>query len=1693
MESSLKAHNQGSKSERDKKRKLLKQLLLEREPYETDIAVIGMNGKYPDSANLEEFWSNLNAGKNCIREVPKERWDWREHYDPSRKDKQKSYTKWGGFIEDIDKFDPLFFSISPFEAAGMDPNERLFLETVWSTLEDAGYTGKELAAANHKVGVFVGNNNSSYEWLSGEASARGIFTQAHSAYWSIANRVSYFFNFQGPSLALDTACSSSLTAIHLACESLKRKECKLAIAGGVNLILHPVHIARLCYWNMVTADDKCKSFGEGADGFVDGEGVGAVLLKPLADAVKDGDRIYGVIKGSAINSGGRTNGYTVPNPNAQAEVILDVLNKTGIDPRTISYIETHGTGTSMGDPIEVAGLSKAFNQYTRDKHFCPIGSVKSSIGHLESAAGIASFTKVMLQLKHKQLVPSIHCETYNPAIDFTETPFYVQRDSTAWEQPYIDGPDGRKSYPRRAGISSFGAGGTNAHLIVEEYQADVQNRSGGRGHKGPAIFVLSAKTTDRLQQQVGNLLSYLRNNRPDTSVELEDIAYTLQTGREAFPERLAVVASDVEQLMDALAAFHDSSSLTGSAYSGSVKTASAKGSLSSGNAGKAFMEAAIKEQEWEQLARMWTLGADVDWHVLYTHHTPSTLSLPTYPFLRERYWIDEGTAKANLPHMEYTAGVGAPFNVASAVIGSGAPAAIAGEVEAEQTLHYYAPKWVLSPLSSVSSAPAVQQGQPASVLLVYPVNHGGLVRGLTDFHQDCDVRSIVLGTVNRQMDLHTWEVDISSADGLFGCMERFPAFDTVYFMGGIQPEPYALDDFGQSELLHKQGVLSLFRLVKALSKQLESQDQEIRLKVVTSNLHDILPGELNQRPFTGGLTGLARTMSKEYPRIKISNVDISMLSRDSQWSKDELALIVRELAEAPLVRDGEESALRSGRRYVRRLFPAVLPTTSADPYVTNGVYVIIGGLGTIGYEMALHLAGTVHARLAIIGRSELDAGKQQRISALKELGATVNYVKADVSQVDSLAQAFAGIKQKWGSIQGVFHSAMTYGEERLDGMSEETLQTAVAPKIAGSLALYHALKHEEPDFVVFFSSGQSFTGNAGRGHYGAGCNFQDTFAASWNREAHYDVKVINWGFWRNNDPELRDEIHQTLSQIGIYPIYPAEGLQAVKQLITSGAGQILAFKVKQFVLDLMNVDMQEKINYGSSQENDGFDRIKELAAGIVPPQDNIEDAEAAMAAINEYSLLSAFQRMGVFKHSGEYYSKTRLCGHLGVTRGYSRLFSALLNILKRGGYLEISEDVIRCTDQIAAPKTIRELEQLEARKEYLTFVYPEVKALVELAWICLNNAPALLRGDISAADFMFPNSSMELVEGVYKGNAAADYFNGLMVLAVTEVVESALPQLREGEQLKIIEVGAGTGGTSQLVLKALAKYGERISYLYTDVSGAFIQHGKTVFGPSYDFMDFKVLDVEKDVRQQGFSQGEYHLAIAANILHATVNMSATLENVRPLLKENGCIILNEATKVNDFLTVTFGMLEGWWLYEDEADRLEDSPLLSEELWANTLVSAGYSLPTALVEASSSKRGLFQNIILARRSEGLKKVEGSQKQQLPGIQATASTGGGVGSHSAQTYVSGKEVNELDVLQQAVKELISGVIQIPPDRLDSELPLVDYGVDSIFAVKIVDLINEQMGLHLKSTVLFDHPTLKKLTGYIFLEKERDIQHA
>lgn len=608
---------------------------------EEDIAIIGIGGQYPMARSLEEFWDNLLSGKDSVTIIPEQRWDYRKFYDPDpeKANEGKIYCKWGAFLDDVDKFDPLFFNISPAEAETMDPQERLLLQVAWSTLEDSGYTREYLKKIASKgqgsdVGVYIGSTSNTYLLFGPEESVKGNFITPGTYPWSLANRISYLFNFNGPSFTVDTGCSSALVAIHLACESLKKGECRYALAGGVNLYLHHAKYNRLCLWRMLSPTGKCHSFGEGADGFVPGEGVGLILLKPLAAAVRERDRIYAVIKATALNHDGRTNGYTVPSPNAQADVILECLQKAKFDPRTISYIETHGTGTLLGDPIELTGLTKAFREKTPDRQFCAIGSLKSNLGHMEGASGIGGLTKIVLQMKYRQIVPSLHAARLNPNLDFAESPFYVQQEPAEWKQPVITVDGQERIYPRRAGLSSFGAGGANAHILLEEYQNPAPRAL--VEENGPYVLVVSAKNEERLLAYAGELLNYLE--KKDSMVNLNDLAYTLQVGREGMEERLATVVSHLSEFIERLQEYCRGNKVnffSGNIYPGKLQYEL----LTEGAEGENFLKTVIRVKNLTKLAQLWTLGFTVDWELLYPAEKPRRISLPSYPFAKETYWI----------------------------------------------------------------------------------------------------------------------------------------------------------------------------------------------------------------------------------------------------------------------------------------------------------------------------------------------------------------------------------------------------------------------------------------------------------------------------------------------------------------------------------------------------------------------------------------------------------------------------------------------------------------------------------------------------------------------------------------------------------------------------------------------------------------------------------------------------------------------------------------------------------------------------------------------------------------------------------------------------------------------------------------------------------------------------------------------
>jgi acyl transferase domain-containing protein len=516
---------------------------MQREP----IAIVGIGCRLPGGAdNPEAFWRLLARGVDAISEVPEDRWLLRALYHPDPARAGKIYSRWGGFLEQIDRFDAHFFGIAPREAAVMDPQHRLLLETAWEALEDAGQVPQRLAGT--ETGVFVGIASRDYGELQSQPSERGKnpYIALGSSACLAANRLSYLFDFRGPSLAVDTACSSSLVAVHLACQSLWRQESTLALAGGVSVLLKPETTMSFCNASMLSPDGRCKAFAAAANGYVRAEGAGVVLLKPLGQALRDGDRIYAVILGTATNQDGRTNGITVPSGPAQEAAQRAACLQAGIDPRRVQYVEAHGTGTPVGDPIEANALGAVFGAGRPADEPCLIGSIKTNIGHLEAGAGIAGLIKTALALRHREVPGNLHFDHPNPQIDFAALKLRVPRRSEPWPA--------NAGGVRLAGVNSFGFGGANAHVVLAEAPSEPAPAPAA-GPERAQLVLLSARSPEALHDLAKNYREWLGSERADGSVTLREVAFNTSVRRGHHPHRLAVAAESRQQLVERLGAF----------------------------------------------------------------------------------------------------------------------------------------------------------------------------------------------------------------------------------------------------------------------------------------------------------------------------------------------------------------------------------------------------------------------------------------------------------------------------------------------------------------------------------------------------------------------------------------------------------------------------------------------------------------------------------------------------------------------------------------------------------------------------------------------------------------------------------------------------------------------------------------------------------------------------------------------------------------------------------------------------------------------------------------------------------------------------------------------------------------------------------------------------------------------------------
>ncbi|NDI34045.1 condensation domain-containing protein [Chengkuizengella sediminis] len=592
-----------------------------------DVAIIGVSSNLPMAEDKLEFWENLLKGKDCIQSFPKNRME--DIYPFLQKNKQLESSiefNEGAYLQNIDKFDFKFFGISPKEASLMNPNQRIFLQTAWKTLEDAGYGGDKLKGS--RTGVYLGYNADAfvdYKKIIAEVEPDSISMAIPGNLSSvIASRISYLLDFKGPAMCIDTACSSSLVALHVACHAIWNGDCDQALIGSVNVNILPFD--KKIKIGIESSDGRARTFDQQSDGTGAGEGSIALLIKPLSRAVQDRDQIYAVIKGSAMNQDGSSIGITAPNVLAQEDVIVKALQDADVHPETVTYIEAHGTGTKLGDPIEIDGITRAFQRFTNKKQFCAIGSVKTNIGHLDNAAGIAGLLKAILSLQHATIPPMLHFNEVNEKIDFISSPVYVNKKTNKWE---------KQDHPRRAGVSSFGMSGTNCHVILEEAPYHIMTNEELQSESFH-IFTISAKSKSSLLNLIEQYAKFVETEHAKY-INIYDLCYTANTGRGHYSYRIAMLIENLEDLKQKL-----NQLLKGQWTNLEIQDIYYNNVTSLIENQENQLTSSLIQMEKEQMVHIckdYMLGKIINWELLY-EEIGKKVSLPTYCFDQIRCWLE---------------------------------------------------------------------------------------------------------------------------------------------------------------------------------------------------------------------------------------------------------------------------------------------------------------------------------------------------------------------------------------------------------------------------------------------------------------------------------------------------------------------------------------------------------------------------------------------------------------------------------------------------------------------------------------------------------------------------------------------------------------------------------------------------------------------------------------------------------------------------------------------------------------------------------------------------------------------------------------------------------------------------------------------------------------------------------------------
>ena len=1529
------------------------------------IAIIGQSCRVPGADSPEAFWQLLETGTDATGTIPADRWDHGKYYTTDPDQPGGIATNRGGFLDTVDRFDANLFGIAPREARSMDPQQRLFLETAWEALENAGVAPDSLSGT--KTGVFCGVTGSDYAYmqlaLQDPETLDAHFTSgiAHSI---VSGRLSYLLGLQGPSITLDTACSSSLVAIHEAVQSLRRGETRMALAGGVNKILAPEIFVALSRAHMLAPDGRCKTFDASADGFARGEGCGVIVLKRLKDAQADGDRVLAIICGSAINQDGPSSGLTAPNGPAQEAVIKAALVDAGIETSDLGYLEAHGTGTSLGDPQEMRAIG---NVFTSDRA-APliVGSVKTNIGHLEAAAGVTGVIKLVLMLNAKRIPPHLHFNTPSPHIPWHNLPVRIPTRAEPWETV-----NGR----RIASVSSFGFSGTNAHVVLEEAAPhDISEAC-----NEPSIIVVSAASEESLRELALRHAETLA--APKTS-PVRDICRTANAGRAQLSYRAVVSGSTQTELRAGFLQLADSDDL----ITGPVRSKPKVAFLFTGQGAqfigmgrdlytripvfKATLDAAserLKGQlEVPLLDVIFGLSQN-DSLLDQTRYTQPALFAIEYALYR--MWQSWGIE---------------PDLVIGHSIGEYTAACVAGILSFEDGLDLVAERGRLmnalpsgGGMMSVNASENLVRSYLPSTVNIAAVNgpEQTVVAGPTD----------ALAAVEKQLALdgiHYRTLPVSHAfhsslmDPVLDAFEKragevsfsSPSIRLISNITGTTADPNTIctpaywRQHIRESVRFSDGVAALAEhgaqiyveigpqpVLTALSREtLETRT----LSEPASFLTSMRRGRNEWEQVQSALGSLwQQGVPINWPAVEkirggvITDVPTYPFARERHWIPAKKNLQIEAASSGSLIGHSIPTAASD------KIWQGRVSTRShlwlSDHVVGDNL--IVPGAAMLSMMAAAGLAVSkstgpvslediiIETPLSISGdggatqlqtlcqstdgnlsvnslcpdskdtwtrhaSAHLMGGRSDSPAALHPDSMT----KSDESEIDT--EHFYADLQKRGIELGKYFRVLSQIHAHKECASayvtlpEQTLVDADLP--VHPLILDGCLQVAAATHPVQSADQQAFLPFA--------IDRFSIFSTPGRRVwAQATVRVEGPDMLSADITGYAEDgtVVMELSGVRFRKLDPVLSLTAAGQPLSTALYELgwLPQLPLQTVQDLSNIAAQH--------------------AGALAKEAGLEDYDPFVRRLEEVCIdfvRNTFGSLGWKPSVGESFDAAALANELHILPRHHRLFNRMLEILAEAG------DMQRTVEGWLVKRALRQTEFSELANSLRKSSPPKAAPELDIVLRAQSGFTQALVGECDPLELLFPSGSTEANEALYRDVPTSIYFNGLIADMVADLAS-------QGRLPRILEIGGGTGGTTARIVK---KIDPETDYTFTDIGQSFVDRARNRFGHRPG-MHFKTVDLERDLTEQGIEPSSIDVVIGANVIHATKNLGETLQRLKKVMSSTGKLIMLEVTKPQRWFDLTVGLTPGWWAYED-TDLRSNTPLLEKSAWIELLKHTGFS-------------------------------------------------------------------------------------------------------------------------------------------------------